>query len=76
MIKPVRVIEDQRRRRGPTNDHADSVIRAIDFRFNVSGRSFVVKLTPGRYGLICFFLDPGSRMPHFAKGMSTEFDVE
>ena len=138
MIKPVRVIEDQRRRRGPTN-HADSVIRAIDFRFNVQqplragqqrvrfvnrgvqpheavlvqlnpgatlkdfvaffepnasgpppGRpiggmagleqdqegSFVVKLTPGRYGLICFFLDPGSRMPHFAKGMSTEFDVE
>lgn len=138
MIKPVRVIEDQRRRRGPTN-HADSVIRAIDFRFNIQqplragqqrvrfvnrgvqpheavlvqlnpgatlkdfvaffepntsgpppGRpiggmagleqdqegSFVVKLTPGRYGLICFFLDPGSRMPHFAKGMSTEFDVE
>jgi hypothetical protein len=139
MIKPVRVIEDQRRRRGSTTDHADSVIRALDFRFNVqqplragqqrvrfvnrgvqpheavlvqlnpgstlkdfvaffepnaSGPSpgrpvggmsgleqdqegnFVVKLTPGHYGLICFFLDPGSGMPHFAKGMSTEFDVE
>ena len=139
MIKPVRVIEDQRRRRGPTTDHADSVIRALDFRFNVQqplragqqrvrfvnrgvqpheavlvqlnpgatlkdfvaffepnasgpppGRpvggmagleqdqegSFVVKLAPGHYGLICFFVDPGSGMPHFAKGMSTEFEVE
>lgn len=139
MIKPVRVLEDQRRRRGPNNDHADSVIRALDFRFNVqqplragpqrvrfvnrgaqpheavlvhlnpgatlkdfvasfepnaSGSppghpvggmtgleqdqegSFMIKLAPGHYGLICFFLDPGSGMPHFAKGMSTEFDVE
>jgi hypothetical protein len=139
MIKPVRVIEDQRRRRGLNPDHADSVIRALDFRFHVQqplragkqrvrfvnrgvqpheavlvqlkpgatlkdfvaffepnasgsppGRpvggmagleqdqegSFVVDLTRGRYGLICFFVDPGSGMPHFAKGMSTEFDVE
>ncbi|MBA2251823.1 MAG: hypothetical protein H0W13_03825 [Nitrospirales bacterium] len=139
MIQPVRVIEDQRRRRGPSNDHADSVIRALDFRYNVQqplragqqrvrfvnrgvqpheavlvqlnpgatlkdfvaffepnasgpppGRpiggmtgleqdqegSFLVKLAPGHYGLICFFLDPGSGMPHFAKGMATEFDVE
>ena len=139
MVKPLRVIEDQRRRRGPTRDHADSVIRALDFRFNVQqplragqqrirfvnrgvqpheavlvhlnpgatlkdfvaffepnasgpppGRplggmtgleqdqegSFMVKLTPGHYGLICFFRDLGSGMPHFAKGMSTEFDVE
>jgi plastocyanin len=139
MVKSVRVIEDQRRRRGATSDPADSVIRTLDFRFNVQqplragqqrvrfvnrgvqpheavlvhlnpgatlndfvaffgpnasgpppGRpvggmtgleqdqegSFVVKLTPGHYGLICFFLDPGSGMPHFAKGMSTEFDVE
>lgn len=139
MMMPVRVIEDQRKRRGQTNDHADSVIRALDFRFNVQqplragqqrvrfvnrgvqpheavlvqlnagatlkdfvaffepnapgpppGRpvggmtgleqdqegNFLVKLTPGHYGLICFFLDPGSGMPHFAKGMATEFDVE
>ena len=38
--------------------------------------SFLAKLPPGRYGLICFFLDPVSGMPHFAKGMATEFDVE
>jgi plastocyanin len=139
MVKSIRVIEDQRRRRGLTSDPADSVIRTLDFRYNVqqplrAGRqrvrfvnrgvqpheavlvqlnpgatlndfvaffepnasglppgrpvggmagleenqegSFVVKLTPGHYGLICFFLDPGSGMPHFAKGMSTEFDVE
>ena len=139
MMMPVRVIEDQRKRRGQTNDHADSVIRALDFRFNVQqplragqqrvrfvnrgvqpheavlvqlnagatlkdfvaffepnapgpppGRpvggmtgleqdqegNFLVKLTPGHYGLICFFLDSGSGMPHFAKGMATEFDVE
>jgi hypothetical protein len=139
MMKPVQVLEDSRRRRGPNHDHADSVIRALDFRFNVQqplragpqrvrfvnrgvqpheavlvqlnpgatlkdfvaffepnasgpppGRpvggmtgleqdqegSFMIKLAPGRYGLICFFLDPASGMPHFAKGMSTEFDVE
>lgn len=139
MLKPIRVIEDQRRRRGPNSDHADSVIRALDFRFNVQqplragqqrvrfvnrgvqpheavlvqlnpgatlqdfvaflepnasgpppGRpvggmsgleqdqegTFMINLTPGHYGLICFFLDPGSGMPHFAKGMATEFDVE
>jgi hypothetical protein len=38
--------------------------------------SFVANLTPGHYGLICFFLDPASGIPHFAKGMATEFDVE
>lgn len=139
MVKPIRVMDDQRRRRSSTNDPADSVIRTLDFRFNVqqplrAGRqrirlvnrgvqpheavlvqlnpgatlqdfvaffepnasgpppgrpvggmtgleqdqegSFLAKLTPGRYGLICFFLDPVSGMPHFAKGMATEFDVE
>jgi hypothetical protein len=139
MIKPVRIIEDQRRRRAGGNEPADSVIRTLDFRFNVQqplragpqrvrlvnrgvqpheavlvqlnpgatlkdfvaffepnasgpppGRpvggmtgleqdqegSFLTKLAPGRYGLICFFLDPASGMPHFAKGMATEFDVE
>lgn len=139
MIKPLRVVEDSRKRTRQPNEPADSVIRTLDFRYNVqqplrAGRqrirvvnrgaqpheallvhlnrdatlkdfvaffepnapglppgrpvggmtgleqdregTFVVKLTPGHYGLICFFLDPGSGMPHFAKGMVTEFDVE
>jgi hypothetical protein len=139
MIKSIRVIEEPRKRMGRPNDPADSVIRTLDFRYNVqqplrAGRqrirlvnrgaqpheavlvhlnpgatlkdfaaffepnaagtppgrpvggmtgleqdqegTFVAMLTPGHYGLICFFLDPGSGMPHFAKGMATEFDVE
>jgi hypothetical protein len=139
MIKPVRVTKDSRKRTKPPHEPTDSVIRTVDFRYNVqqplrAGRqrirvvnrgaqpheallvrlnpgatlndfvaffepnvqspppgrpvggmtgleqdqegTFVVKLTPGHYGLICFFLDTGSGMPHFAKGMATEFDVE
>lgn len=138
MVTSVQVIEDQRRRRSPTSDQADSVIRTLDFSFNVQqplragqqrvrlvnrgvqpheavlvqlnpgatlkdfvaffepnapgpspGRpvggmtgleqdqegSFLVNLPPGHYGLICFFLDPRSGLPHFAKGMASEFDV-
>jgi hypothetical protein len=37
--------------------------------------SFPVNLIPGRYGLICFFPDAAG-VPHFAKGMATEFNVE
>lgn len=139
MVKPIRVMDNQRRRRGPRIEPADSVIRTLDFRFNVqqplrAGRqrirlvnrgvqpheavlvqlnpgatlkdfvaffephasgsppgrpiggmagleqdqegSFLANLIPGHYGLICFFLDPASGMPHFAKGMATEFDIE
>lgn len=139
MMKPVRVMEGPRKRRGSPTDPTDSVIRAIDFRFNVqqplrAGRqrvrlvnrgtqpheavfvqltpgatlkdfvaslepnasgpppgrpvggmalleqdqegSALVTLTPGRYGLLCFFPDPATGMPHFAKGMATEFEVE
>ena len=37
--------------------------------------SFPVNLVAGHYGLICFFPDAAG-VPHFAKGMATEFDVE
>ncbi|MDQ6734870.1 MAG: hypothetical protein M3Z35_12310, partial [Nitrospirota bacterium] len=35
MVKPVRIVEDQRKRRAASNEPADSVIRTLDFRFNV-----------------------------------------
>lgn len=138
MFKPIRVAHAAPVRGGAPKDSADSVIRAIDFRFNIqqplrSGRqrirlvnrgsqphellivqlapnatlkdfvdslgpkafgaspgrpiggitgleqdeegSFPVNLVSGHYGLICFFPD-ASGSPHFAKGMTTEFDVE
>ena len=37
--------------------------------------SFPVNLAPGHYGLICFLPDAAG-VPHFAKGMTMEFDVE
>jgi len=30
---------------------------------------------PGRYGLVCFSLDPETGVPHFTKGMLSQFDV-
>lgn len=37
---------------------------------------FTARFEPGRYGLICFFPDPATGQPHFAKGMTTEFTVK
>jgi hypothetical protein len=36
---------------------------------------FSVNLNPGRYGLVCFFPDPVTGVPHFSKGMMSEFIV-
>jgi len=36
---------------------------------------FSVHLSPGRYGLVCFFPDPVTGVPHFTKGMMSEFMV-
>jgi hypothetical protein len=36
---------------------------------------FSVTLSPGRYGLVCFFPDPMTGVPHFTKGMMSEFMV-
>jgi hypothetical protein len=36
---------------------------------------FSVNLSPGRYGLVCFFPDPMTGIPHFTKGMMSEFIV-
>ena len=36
---------------------------------------FSVNLSPGRYGLVCFFPDPVTGVPHFTKGMMSEFMV-
>jgi hypothetical protein len=37
---------------------------------------FTTDFVPGRYGVICFFPDPVSGLPHFARGMSAEFSVK
>lgn len=37
---------------------------------------FTARFEPGRYGLICFFPDPATGQPHFAKGMTSEFTVK
>ena len=37
---------------------------------------FNARFERGRYGLICFFLDPTTGKPHFAQGMTSEFTVE
>lgn len=39
-----------------------------------SRTTFAVDLGPGRYGLVCFVLDPDGRQ-HAQKGMSSEFTV-
>jgi hypothetical protein len=36
---------------------------------------FSVNLSPGRYGLVCFFPDPITGVPHFTRGMMSEFMV-
>ena len=36
---------------------------------------FSVNLSPGRYGLVCFFPDPVTGVPHFSRGMMSEFMV-
>jgi len=36
---------------------------------------FSMNLIPGRYGLVCFFPDPITGVPHFTKGMMSEFIV-
>jgi len=38
--------------------------------------SFALNFEPGAYGLICFFPDPESGAPHFAKGMMLQFAVK
>jgi uncharacterized cupredoxin-like copper-binding protein len=38
--------------------------------------SFTANLEAGSYGLICFFPEPESGTPHFAKGMMLEFAVK
>ncbi len=37
---------------------------------------FTAKFEPGRYGLICFFMDGTKKAPHFALGMTNEFTVK
>ena len=37
---------------------------------------FTADFAPGRYGLICFFPDPVTGKPHYAQGMTSEFDVK
>ncbi|WP_455243411.1 hypothetical protein [Petrachloros mirabilis] len=37
---------------------------------------FQAKITPGNYGLICFFPDTVTGKPHFMHGMTTEFSVK
>lgn len=37
---------------------------------------FTAKFEPGRYGLICFFMDQAKQAPHFALGMTNEFTVK
>lgn len=37
---------------------------------------FTTTLAPGHYGLICFFPDAEKSTPHFAMGMTTEFNVK
>ena len=36
---------------------------------------FTAQFDPGQYALICFFPDPKTGAPHFAQGMTWEFDV-
>jgi uncharacterized cupredoxin-like copper-binding protein len=38
-------------------------------------QTFMTDLTPGRYALICFVIDPAARVAHAAMGMTKEFDV-
>ena len=38
--------------------------------------SFSANFEPGSYGLICFFPDPVTGAPHFAKGMMLQFAVK
>jgi plastocyanin len=37
---------------------------------------FTAKFEPGRYGLICFFMDGTKKVPHFALGMTNEFTIK
>jgi hypothetical protein len=37
---------------------------------------FRARFEPGRYGLVCFFPDPVTGKPHFAQGMTVDFDVK
>ncbi|MBI3812432.1 MAG: hypothetical protein HY283_09560 [Nitrospirae bacterium] len=37
---------------------------------------FTAKFEPGRYGLICFFMDEMKKAPHFALGMMQDFTVK
>lgn len=37
---------------------------------------FRARFEAGRYGLLCFFPDPESGAPHFAKGMALDFTVD
>jgi len=40
------------------------------------GTGFITEdWTPGRYGFLCFFPDPATGQPHFARGMQLQFDV-
>jgi hypothetical protein len=41
-----------------------------------TAQSFPASLSPGRYGLLCFFIDPASGKTHAELGMMSEFDVE
>jgi hypothetical protein len=36
---------------------------------------FTANFTPGHYGLVCFFEDAKKKAPHFALGMTYEFDI-
>ncbi len=38
--------------------------------------SFTVDFQPGKYGLICFFPDPETGLPHYRRGMLSEFIVK
>jgi hypothetical protein len=38
--------------------------------------TFFANLSPGRYGVICYFPHEATRTPHFAHGMMAEFTVE
>jgi hypothetical protein len=37
---------------------------------------FTADLTPGNYGLLCFFTDAETGKPHFALGMMDEFTIQ
>jgi len=37
---------------------------------------FPVDLATGNYGIVCFFRDPQTKVPHFSQGMMLDFTVE